>query len=279
MNINWYPGHMVKAKNNIIKSLKLVDIVAEIIDSRIPVSSRNPMLDQIIGDKPRIIIMNKSDLSEENENEKWISYFNSQNIRAIKINSKNKINTSKIYSTAKEQLKDEFSTRKEKGIDKKLIKMMIVGIPNSGKSTFINNISEKKGTKIGNRPGVTKQNQWIKTSSNLYLLDTPGVLWPKFEDQKTALHLSYTNAIKDEILVIEDLALEFIKEMKKLKPQALEERYGIDINDTPLQIYESIALKRGAIMKNKEIDYTKAANIILNDFRTGKLGKISLEKI
>lgn len=129
MNINWYPGHMVKAKNNIIKSLKLVDIVAEIIDSRIPVSSRNPMLDEIIGDKPRIIIMNKSDLSEEIENEKWISYFNSQNIRAIKINSKNKINTSKIYNVAKEQLKDEFNTRKEKGIDKKLIKMMIVGIP------------------------------------------------------------------------------------------------------------------------------------------------------
>ncbi|MDO4593910.1 MAG: ribosome biogenesis GTPase YlqF [Tissierellia bacterium] len=280
MNINWYPGHMVKTKKDIKNSLSLVDIVLEIIDARIPRSSRNPMLDEILKDKPRMIILNKTDLAEDNENDKWIDYFKKNSTKAIKINSKENINTKRIYNEAKSLLKEEFERRKRKKLDNKKIKMMIVGIPNSGKSTFINNISNRKGTKIGNKPGVTKQKQWIKTNSDILLLDTPGILWPKFEDQLVARHLSYTYAIKDEIVNTEELAFNFIEEIMKLKPNALKERYGIEIEDKKtIEIYDQIAKRRGCFLKNKEIDYEKASSIILNDFRNNKLGKVTLERV
>lgn len=277
MNINWYPGHMKKTKEEIQKNLKLVDIVLEIIDARIPSSSRNPMLDENLGDKPRMIIMNKSDLADKNLNQAWINKFKKEGIPATLMNSKEKINTKKIYDMAREALSDKFERNESKNIENTKIRMMIVGIPNAGKSTFINNVANRKGAGVGNRPGVTKTKQWIKTGSNIELLDTPGVLWPKF-DEKTGLNLSYTHAIKDEVLNIEDLTLKFLEKMKEEYPEALEERYGVDPSKTPIEIYEDIAKKRGAIIRGGDFDYTRTANIILTDFRSGKLGRITLER-
>ena len=189
MRINWYPGHMKKSIDKIKESLKLVDIVAEIVDARIPFSTRNPLIDNVISNKPRLIILNKVDMANPIETKKWVQYFNDQAIKVVEYNSTKDRSTKKIYNEAKSILKDLFDRRAEKNIDNKTIKMMVVGIPNVGKSTFINNLSNRKGTKVGNRPGVTKSNQWIKTDSDLLLLDTPGVLWPKFENEKTALNL------------------------------------------------------------------------------------------
>lgn len=278
LNINWYPGHMKKTKEEIEKNLKLVDIVLEIIDARIPESSRNPMLDDILKDKPRMIIMNKSDLADPKENQRWINKFKNDGIIALPMNSKEKINVGKIYDMAREILADKFRKYEEKEIENPIIRMMIVGVPNSGKSTFINNVAQRKGARVGNRPGVTQTKQWIKTNSNLQLLDTPGVLWPKFDD-RTGLHLSYTNAIKDEILNIEDLTLYFLKELAESYPENLKERYGVDPSMEAIDIYEAIAKRRGAIIAGGDFDYTRTATIILNDFRTGKLGRITLEKI
>lgn len=278
LNINWYPGHMKKTKEDIEKNLKLVDIVLEIIDARIPESSRNPMLDDILKDKPRMIIMNKSDLADPKENQRWINKFKNEGIIALPMNSKEKINVGKIYDMAREILVDKFKKYEEKEIENPIIRMMIVGVPNSGKSTFINNVANRKGARVGNRPGVTQTKQWIKTNSNLQLLDTPGVLWPKFDD-RTGLHLSYTNAIKDEILNIEDLTLYFLRELAESYPENLKERYGVDPTMEAIDIYEAIAKRRGAIIAGGDFDYTRTATIILNDFRTGKLGRITLEKI
>lgn len=277
MNINWFPGHMKKTKEIIIDNLKLVDVVLEIIDSRIPISSRNPMIDEIVADKPRMIIMNKSDLSDPEVNKKWIAKFKEEGIPAILMNSKENVPVDRIYKEAKILLKEKFKKNEEKNIDNPLIRMMIVGVPNSGKSTFINKLSKKKGAKVGNRPGITQSKQWVKAGSNIQLLDTPGILWPKFEE-KIGLHLSFTNAIRDEVLNIEDLTLKFLEEMKEIKPEALVDRYGIDPEAPALEIYEAIAKKRGAIIAGGDFDYTRTANIILNDFRSGKLGKISLER-
>lgn len=277
MNINWFPGHMKKTKEIIIDNLKLVDVVLEIIDSRIPISSRNPMIDEIVAGKPRMIIMNKSDLSDPEENKKWVKKFRDEGIPALLMNSKENVPVDKIYKEARTLLKDKFEKNEKNNIDNPVIRMMIVGVPNSGKSTFINKVSKKKGAKVGNRPGITQTKQWIKTGSNIQLLDTPGILWPKFEE-KIGLHLSFTNAIKDEVLNIEDLTLKFLEEMKENNPKALVERYGIDPALPALEIYEAIAKKRGAIISGGDFDYTRTANIILNDFRSGKLGKITLEK-
>ncbi len=277
MNINWFPGHMKKTKEIIINNLKLVDVVLEIIDSRIPISSRNPMIDEIVADKPRMIIMNKSDLSDPKENKKWVNKFREEGIPALLMNSKENVPVDKIYKEARTLLKDKFEKNEKKNIDNPMIRMMIVGVPNSGKSTFINKVSKKKGAKVGNRPGITQTKQWIKTGSNIQLLDTPGILWPKFEE-KIGLHLSFTNAIKDEVLNIEDLTLKFLEEMKENNPEALVDRYEVDPTLPALEIYEAIAKKRGAIISGGDFDYTRTANIILNDFRSGKLGKITLEK-
>ena len=277
MNINWFPGHMKKTKEIIIDNLKLVDVVLEIIDSRIPISSRNPMIDEIVADKPRMVIMNKSDLSDPKENKKWVNKFREEGIPALLMNSKENVPVDKIYKEARTLLKDKFEKNEKKNIDNPMIRMMIVGVPNSGKSTFINKVSKKKGAKVGNRPGITQTKQWIKTGSNIQLLDTPGILWPKFEE-KIGLHLSFTNAIKDEVLNIEDLTLKFLEEMKENNPEALVDRYGVDPALPALEIYEAIAKKRGAIISGGDFDYTRTANIILNDFRSGKLGKITLEK-
>ena len=281
MNINWYPGHMKKTMDNIRASLKLVDIVGEIIDSRIPISSKNPVIDDVLKDKPRIMILNKSDMADENETKKWLSYYRKKGYGAVVVDALHSKGLDKIYSVAKEMLADKFKKLEEKNLSSKTIRMMIVGIPNVGKSTFINSISKRKSAKIGDRPGVTKQVQWIKTKNDLELLDTPGVLWPKFEDERIGLHLAFTGAIKDEIMDIENLAFRFIDELNKRDVNILKNRYNLseDSYEDTLYLMDEIGRNRGAILKKKEIDYFKVANLVFDDFRKVKLGRITLETV
>ena len=281
MNINWYPGHMKKTMDNIRASLKLVDIVGEIIDSRIPISSKNPVIDDVLKDKPRIMILNKSDMADENETKKWLSYYRKKGYGAVVVDALHSKGLDKIYSVAKEMLSDKFKKLEEKNLSAKTIRMMIVGIPNVGKSTFINSISKRKSAKIGDRPGVTKQVQWIKTKNDLELLDTPGVLWPKFEDERIGLHLAFTGAIKDEIMDIENLAFRFIDELNKRDINILKNRYNLseDSYEDTLYLMEEIGRNRGAILKKNEIDYFKVANLVFDDFRKVKLGRITLETV
>lgn len=281
MNINWYPGHMKKTMDNIRASLKLVDIVGEIIDSRIPISSKNPVIDDVLKNKPRIMILNKSDMADENETKKWLSYYRKKGYGAVVVDALHSKGLDKIYSVAKEMLADKFKKLEEKNLSAKTIRMMIVGIPNVGKSTFINSISKRKSAKIGDRPGVTKQVQWIKTKNDLELLDTPGVLWPKFEDERIGLHLAFTGAIKDEIMDIENLTFRFIDELNKRDVNILKNRYNLseDSYEDTLYLMDEIGRNRGAILKKNEIDYFKVANLVLDDFRKVKLGRITLETV
>ena len=272
---------MKKTMDNIRSSLKLVDIVGEIIDSRIPISSKNPVIDDVLKDKPRIMILNKSDMADENETKKWLSYYRKKGYGAVVVDALHSKGLDKIYSVAKEMLADKFKKLEEKNLSAKTIRMMIVGIPNVGKSTFINSISKRKSAKIGDRPGVTKQVQWIKTKNDLELLDTPGVLWPKFEDERIGLHLAFTGAIKDEIMDIENLAFRFIDELNKRDVNILKNRYNLseDFYEDTLYLMDEIGRNRGAILKKNEIDYFKVANLVFDDFRKVKLGKITLETV
>ncbi|CDZ74907.1 Ribosome biogenesis GTPase A [Peptoniphilus sp. ING2-D1G] len=278
MNINWFPGHMKKTVEDIAKKAKIVDFYIEIIDSRIPVSSRNPLLKKILINKPGLLILNKQDLSELEQNYKWIKELSKGENIAILYNS-NKPNVNKIIESSFELMADKINKFKEKGVELKTLRAIIVGIPNSGKSTFINGISGRKSAKTGNKPGITKTNQWIKLNPKLHLLDTPGILWHKFEES-TALNLAFTGAIKDDILDVETLAVKFIEKLAEIKPEYLTNRYGIEVEGKmPLEIIEQIAKKRGAILKNNVIDYTKVANIVLDEFRKGKLGPLTLERL
>lgn len=279
MNINWYPGHMKKSTDKIKESLKLVDVVAELVDARIPISSRNPKIQELLENKPHMIIMNKRDLSDPRENERWKAYFKNRGMETMLVDALHDRGSDKLYNTALLQLKDLMERKEEKNIINKEIRMMIVGIPNVGKSTFINNIARRRGTKVGDRPGVTRINQWIKTEDNIVLLDTPGVLWPKFESEEVGLNLAFTGAIRDEIMDVETLAFRFVKKIMSIDPQVFERRYGIKALEDPVEIMDAIALKRGAILKGKEIDYFKVSNIILNEYRAGLLGAITLERI
>ncbi|MDO5041707.1 MAG: ribosome biogenesis GTPase YlqF [Peptoniphilus sp.] len=278
MNINWFPGHMKKTVEDIEKKSKITDFYIEIIDSRIPVSSRNPLLKKILVNKPGLFILNKQDLSEQDQNRKWMRELSKDGNMAILYNS-NKPNANKIIEASFELMKNKIDKFNEKGVELNTLRAIIVGIPNSGKSTFINGISGRKSAKTGNKPGVTKTNQWIKLNPKLHLLDTPGILWHKFEES-TALNLAFTGAIKDEILDVETIALKFIEKLAEIKPEYLSGRYGIEVqNKTPLEMMEQIGKKRGAILKNNIIDYTKVANLVLDEFRKGVLGPLTLERL
>lgn|SRR5690625_1818454 len=278
MNINWYPGHMKKTRETIAKSLSLVDIVFELIDARIPYSSRNPVIDDIVKNKPRILILNKMDLADPKFNKIWKDHFQEQNITTILFNSLDKKNIRTLIDTANSMVEKNRQTYKQKGIINKPVRAMILGIPNVGKSTLINNLSGRKGARTGNVPGVTRGNQWIKTRSNMELLDTPGILWPKFEDKDVGLSLAFIGSIKDDLLDMETLALRLIERLMIKEDKKLEERYKISVsNKTALQVMEDIALKRGCIIRGGEIDYTKVSNIILDEFRKGTIGRITLE--
>ena len=278
MNINWYPGHMKKTIEDIEEKLKLVDFVIEIIDSRIPYSSRNPLFKDLLKNKKRLLIFKKSDLSDQKLNEEWMEKITDENNFAISYNAM-KPNVNLVVKKSEELMADEIKKYQDKGLKKGPLRAMIVGIPNSGKSTFINSISGTKSARTGNRPGVTKTNQWIKIHSKLHLLDTPGVLWPKFEE-KVGLNLAFTGAIKDEIMDRETLALKLIEKLKNIAPASLEERYKIsDIKEmSPLEIMDEIGKNRGALMRGGLIDYEKVSGIILDEFRKGTLGRITLEE-
>ena len=270
MNINWYPGHMKKTIEDIEEKLKLVDFVIEIIDSRIPYSSRNPLFKDLLKNKKRLLIFNKSDLSNPKLNEEWMEKITDENNFAISYNAM-KPNVNLVVKKSEELMADEIKKFEDKGLKKGPLRAMIVGIPNSGKSTFINSISGTKSARTGNRPGVTKTNQWIKIHSKLHLLDMPGVLW---------LNLAFTGAIKDEIMDRETLALKLIEKLKNIAPASLEERYKIsDIKEmSPLEIMDEIGKNRGALMRGGLIDYEKVSGIILDEFRKGTLGRITLEE-
>lgn len=278
MNINWYPGHMKKTIEDIEEKLKLVDFVIEIIDSRIPYSSKNPLFKDLLKNKKRLLIFNKSDLSDPKLNEEWMEKITDENNFAISYNAM-KPNVNLVVKKSEELMADEIKKYQDKGLKKGPLRAMIVGIPNSGKSTFINSISGTKSARTGNRPGVTKTNQWIKIHSKLHLLDTPGVLWPKFEE-KVGLNLAFTGAIKDEIMDRETLALKLIEKLKNIAPASIEERYKIsDIKEmSPLEIMDEIGKNRGALMRGGLIDYEKVSGIILDEFRKGTLGRITLEE-
>jgi len=278
MNINWYPGHMAKTKRMISENLKLVDAVVEIIDARIPLSSRNPDVDKLCAGKPKIVILNKSDMADPQTTEKWVSYFKSGNTQVLTANCETGEGLKRIPDTLKRLLKEKLERNREKGIFK-AIRIMVVGIPNSGKSSFINRMAKKQTLKTENRPGVTVNKQWVKISEEIELLDTPGILWPKLDNEQIALNLAYTGAIKDQILDITEICVNFLEYMLFNYPDRLEERYSIKIdNDDRISVYDKICYKRGYIFSKDDPDYERGARAILDDFRNLKFGRITLEQ-
>lgn len=277
-HINWYPGHMKKTKELIQENLKLVDAVVEVLDSRIPISSKNPQIDELIGSKPRIVALNKHDLSDPRVLEQWIRYYKERGIVAIPVNCMTGDGIDRLIHEIKLTAKDKQQKLAEKGRNLGAVRVMIVGIPNVGKSTLINRLAGKKSAKTGNKPGVTKGKQWIRIRKDLELFDTPGILWPKIDDAYVGLNLAYTGAIKDEILNIEEIALNLVGELMVLYPDQLKLRYKLESADEDkLEIMELIARKRGCIRSGNDIDYSKVANLILDEFRKGVIGRISLE--
>lgn len=276
--INWFPGHMAKTRREIKENLKLVDAVIEIRDSRIVKSSANPEINEICKDKPRIILLNKCDLSSERVTREWINYLSKGNVRAIPVNSLTGVGLNNIKGELDNLLKEKIDRLKSKGVTNVITRVMVVGIPNVGKSSFINKMARNKIAKIGDKPGVTKSKQWIKTKIGIELMDTPGVLWPKFEETKVGLNLAFTGAIKDEIMDIEELALNLVEKLQKDYPDNLMKRYKLESLETEALLnMESIARKRGAVISKGNIDYNRVAVMLLDEFRGGKLGAISLE--
>ena len=277
-NINWYPGHMKKTKELIRSNLKMVDLVIEVVDARIPVSSRNPMIDELTVGKPRLIVLNKSDLSDERQNKRWIESFEKGGARALAMNSMSGAGVKQLFKllgVIRAERQETQSTLKKN----KPMRMMIVGVPNVGKSSLINRMTGKKSTQTGDRPGVTKGKQWLTLKNGMQLLDTPGILWPKFEDRNIGLNLAFCGSIRDEILDIASLGLEFIRYMQTAYPELLIGRYKLDeVSEDALQTMESVALKRGFILPGKKIDYDRCARTVLDEFRAGKIGKITLEQ-
>lgn len=280
-SINWFPGHMAKTERKLKEDLKKVDIVAEIVDARIPLSSRNPDLNSIIADKPRLLVINKSDLSDNTQNKNWSNYFKNAGINNCFFSYKDNKSSAIFKSKVKEVLKDKINSWKKRGILNQNIKVMVVGIPNVGKSTFINKLSKNSKAKVENRPGVTRQNQWFSAGEGIEILDTPGVLWPKFQSKEVAYNLAFTGAIKDEILDIEDMASNLLDVLIKNYESNLLERYKLDKNISGEmsghELLKYIGKRRGMVISAGEIDTLRAANMVIDEFRSGKLGKITLE--
>lgn len=274
-HINWYPGHMKKTRELIQENLKLVDAAVEVIDARIPVSSRNPIIDELVKNKTRIIILNKSDLSSGEANQRWEQHFRQQGSRVLSMNCMSGSGASRLLKLLSE-LQDEKNRHQAR---KKPYRLLIAGVPNVGKSSLINRLTGKKSAQTGDRPGVTRGKQWLNLPGNMQLLDTPGILWPKFEDPKVGLNLAFCGSIKDEILDIADLALELISVLQKDYPKLLQERYKLEnLGEAPLETMEAMALKRGCILPGKKIDYERIAKVVLDEFRAGTIGKITLEQ-
>ena len=292
MNINWYPGHMEKTRKQIIDDLKLVDVVIELLDSRIPISSQNPEIAKIVQNKKKIVVLNKCDLSDEKQNQRWLEYFKQKNIPAVLTNSNSGTGIQNCIKQIENIMQEELQAMAQKGRVGRKIRAMILGIPNVGKSSFINRIAKKTSAGVANKPGVTRMKQWIRVNEKVELLDTPGVLWPKFESEEVALNLAFTGTIKDDIIDREEVAFYFVKkiietqyrknicERYKIKEEEIEEILNTpqDENSNVYEIFLLIGKKRGAMMSGGRIDEEKTARIILDDFRNTRLGKITLEQ-
>ena len=278
MTIQWFPGHMAKAKRQIKEKLKLVDVVIELLDARIPISSRNPMIDEIVTQKPRLILLNKSDLADSEIVNQWIKFFKDKGLKAIPISSTTGTGITRITKEAEHLVTEKRAAMIKKGINPRAVRAMILGIPNVGKSSLINRLAKKSVAKTGDRPGITKAQQWIKIGKSLELLDTPGILWPKFEDQKVGYRLAATGAIKDELMHFDDIALFVIDYFKVHYSDRLKERFGIEeLHEDKVKIIEQIGKKRGCLVSGGEIDFDKASEIVLRELRSGKLGPFCLE--
>ncbi|MGH4138107.1 ribosome biogenesis GTPase YlqF [Clostridium sp.] len=280
MTINWFPGHMAKTRRQIQESLKLVDAVIEIRDARIVKSSANPQIDEICKDKPRVILLNKSDLAEDKVTKEWIIKLTTDTVKPLSVNSITGEGLKSIKPILEELLKEKHDRQRKKGLVNIVTRVMVVGIPNVGKSSFINKLAKNNIAKTGDRPGVTKSKQWIKTSLGIELMDTPGVLWPRFEDEEVGLNLAFTGAIKDEVMDIEELALRLVERLQTNNAQRLMERYKLsEIMENPIDNMDNIGKKRGAVISGGNIDYNRVAVMLLDEFRGGKLGAISLERV
>jgi ribosome biogenesis GTPase A len=279
MTIQWFPGHMAKAKREVQEKLKLIDIVFELLDARIPMSSRNPMINEILGNKPRIVLLNKADMADEAITQQWIAYFQQQQLRALAIDAQTGTGIKQIVAASKEMLKDKFAKMAAKGIKHpRPMRALIVGIPNVGKSTLINRLAGRNIAKTGDKPGVTKAQQWIKVGKEMELLDTPGILWPKFEDEEVGLKLATTGAIKDTILNLQDVAVYALNFLKQHYPERLKERYSLDdIPEEIVALFDAIGKRRGCLVSGGAVDYDKVSEIVLHDIRTEKLGRLSFE--
>jgi len=279
MDIQWYPGHMTKTRRMMEENQKLIDIVVELLDARIPISSRNPAIDEIFPTKPRLVVLNKSDIADAKITMEWENYFKSKGLAVKAISSTMNKSLNDIFLSCKEILKEKIEHDKKRGLVNRPVKMMVVGIPNVGKSSFINKLSGKKSAQTGDRPGVTKGKQWIRLANSFELLDTPGILWPKFEDVSVGEKLAFTGAIKDEIMDLEDIASRLLLVLKQRYPNSLAERYKMsDFEEmTGYELLTLLGKKRGFVISGGEIDTERAAKILLDEFRGAKLGRISLE--
>lgn len=277
MQFQWYPGHMTKAKRQMQEDMKLIDLVIELVDARIPMSSRNPDIDELGKNKARLILLNKVDLADDKASSAWMSFFKEKGYYVVKVDARNKGCMKAISSVIAEACKEKTERDRKRGIKNRPVRAMVVGIPNVGKSTFINTFAGKACAKTGNKPGVTKGKQWIRLNKSVELLDTPGILWPKFEDQSVGLRLALIGSIKDEILNIDELALALIELLKEYYSGVLTERYGVDEKQATADILMEIAKNRNCIKAGNELDYSKAAVLLLDEFRSGKLGEITLE--
>lgn len=274
-NINWYPGHMKKTRELIKENLKMVDAVIEVIDARIPVSSRNPIIDELVSSKARVIVLNKSDLADSSASNAWIQKFRREGNEALAMNCMSGTGVKELFRLLEKMEAEKNSERKTQ----RPFRLMIVGVPNVGKSSLINRMTGRKSAKTGDRPGVTRGKQWLKMSNNMQLLDTPGILWPKFEDPKTGMNLAFCGSVKDEILDVPTLGMELIGVLSSNYPELLTERYKLEeLCDTPLENMEAMAVKRGCILPGKRIDYERIARLVLDEFRGGKIGRITLER-
>ena len=283
MDINWYPGHMTGAKRKMQEELKLVDCIIEILDARVPLSSRNPDITPLCNGKGRVLLLNKIDLADPVETKKWLEYFKGEGYQVVTLDSRNRKEALKVNTAVREACKEKIERDRRKGIMNRPVKAMVCGIPNVGKSTFINSFVGKASAKTGNKPGVTKGNQWIRISSDLNLLDTPGILWPKFEDQSVGYKLAFIGSINDNILDINDIAFELLKYLQKYYCNHLAERYKLtDVDITPdtdtLSILDGIAIDRKCLKKGGEPDYLRASKLVLDDLRSGRLGRITLDR-
>ena len=277
MHFQWYPGHMTKARRMMQENIKLIDLIIELVDARVPLSSRNPDIDEMGRNKARLILLNKADLAEDRRNDEWVEYFREKGYSAVKVNSKKGVGIKSIQSVIQEACREKTERDRRRGILNRPVRAMVAGIPNVGKSTFINTLAGKACTKTGNEPGVTKGKQWIRLNKSVELLDTPGILWPKFEDQTAALKLAFIGSIKDEILQTEELAAELVKFLGKEYPGVIEEKYSVETTEDSYECLRNIAVSRHCLVRGNELDVEKAAALLLDDFRNGRLGRITLE--